>query len=486
MRRTRGHGRSGLPRAFQRLSSRGRALTLGALIFGVLALALFGHYTGTGRPGTVTIRVITESAVATWRLQQSVGWQPLEPNNDAAQARLRTYAPGSIRFMIGGDKGGDPVDAGGHWDFRKLDQLVTQMKDASAGRASPMLSYWKPTNFNGCDRSDAGFSRWGDVLASMVKYYNSGWLNVGEQRLTNPAGTANRIDYWEIWNEPDLEGDDCALTVSQYVEMFNIVAPMMKAIDPTVKLAGPALAETLDGRWLQPLMQGPNKPDIISWHAYGGSNRDTDAALFDAIDNQIVINVQQCKRYAMGIPIWVTEANSDYSWTDDPAGRPWGSLGTAWNAELFRRLGLDGVTAINAYNWKESKQFALIYPPSKATPLLPYWRATLLQRYFPVGSTVLQTTTSMAKGVEALAVRKPNGRISVLIINRRTTGGTDGKGVPTKVTVRIEGSPVRAVTNQELDAAIDPANEPGMIDLPASAPKLSLPGFGVALLDVET
>ena len=45
-------------------------------------------------------------------------------------------------------------------------------------------------------------------MARLVSYYNTGTMTTEQGAvINNPAGTSNRITYWELWNEPDLNNE---------------------------------------------------------------------------------------------------------------------------------------------------------------------------------------------------------------------------------------------------------------------------------------
>src|SRR5205085_11516436 len=94
---------------------------------------------------------------------------------------------------------------------------------------------------------DRSFGEFADYMAMLVAYYNTGSFVVEDGRtIINPAGVANRITYWELWNEPDLPPIACLpkgapnISASQYVAMWNATVPKLLAVDPSIKLIGPA------------------------------------------------------------------------------------------------------------------------------------------------------------------------------------------------------------------------------------------------------
>ena len=114
-------------------------------------------------------------------------------------------------------------------------------------------------------------------MARLVSYYNLGHMTTETGTvINNPAGTSNRIDYWEPWNEPDLSNETpcvpdtgVALTPDEFLTMWNAVVPAMLAVDPTLKFVGPATAggpvrlEARSGNeYVDTLMQGGDRAAV--------------------------------------------------------------------------------------------------------------------------------------------------------------------------------------------------------------------------------
>ena len=138
------------------------------------------------------------------------------------------------------------------------------------------------------------YKQFAAYMARLVSYYNKGSMTTETgQVITNPAGTNNRITYWEIGNEPDLSIEtpchpadwSAALTPKAYLTMWNAVVPQMRAVDPAIKLVGPTggvnTGYTPD--YIPTLMASSiYKPDVVSFHGYGGwDNPQGDLEIFD-------------------------------------------------------------------------------------------------------------------------------------------------------------------------------------------------------------
>jgi hypothetical protein len=81
------------------------------------------------------------------------------------------------------------------------------------------------------------------------------------------------MEYWEIWNEPDLDPDDSLNkrtwggTKAEFFEFYHIVATHLKTCFPHLKIGGPAIAGKL--AWAEDFLAQLKAPlDFFSWHVY--------------------------------------------------------------------------------------------------------------------------------------------------------------------------------------------------------------------------
>lgn len=115
------------------------------------------------------------------------------------------------------------------------------------------------------------FKKWAQICEHIIAHYTEGWAN----------GFNYNIEYWEIWNEPDLDPEDStdkrcwSGTEADYARLYEISAKYLKARFPHLKIGGPALAWNED--WLMRFFAriDPKTPlDFISWHWYGTEPRE--------------------------------------------------------------------------------------------------------------------------------------------------------------------------------------------------------------------
>lgn len=113
------------------------------------------------------------------------------------------------------------------------------------------------------------FEKWAVICEHIIKHYNYGWAN----------GFHYELEYWEIWNEPDLDADlsdnkrTWGGTKAQFFDLYEIASKHLKKCFPELKIGGPALAGDLDwGKDFLIEMKKRGAPlDFFSWHCYAST-----------------------------------------------------------------------------------------------------------------------------------------------------------------------------------------------------------------------
>jgi len=114
------------------------------------------------------------------------------------------------------------------------------------------------------------FKKWAVICEHVIRHYTEGWAN----------GFHYRIQYWEIWNEPDLSSNPSepkrtwSGTPEEFYEFYSVVATYLKEKFPHLKIGGPAVAH-YDEVWLNGFFNRLTRDeklvplDFFSWHCYG-------------------------------------------------------------------------------------------------------------------------------------------------------------------------------------------------------------------------
>ena len=485
---------------------------------------------------------VSNTAMGTMQTQLStniVTWGSDFSQIPNGQASLNALQLPLVRLHVGDDGGpAMPEINQGSWDMTTLNTMVN---DVFASGQRPMMNikfapdwmwtcYPNSVGVNGTSGqgtvTDQTFQTFAQYMARLASYYNKGSLTEGNGTvLTNPAGTSHKITYWELWNEPDLSDEtpchpanwDAALTPAQYLTMWNAVTAAMSAVDPTIKFIGPADAGgqfdsglTSDA-YIDNIMQSPIKPYAISFHGYGYWAQEPDKYYFDGdgslggggITDMVNIARNIRAKYPT-MPIWLTEVNVDADWFAQ--GENDDELSLAWWGAMVQQLVPYGIGMIDQFDYTGANVFGLIDGEGVVTngntanaagkPMLPYYILQQFDKAFPQGSTILSSSSTQA-GILSLAVKKPDGNISVMIVNRRLPSNTVQSscgtgGVASTVTVDLSALNPSAITLTQLDKrnvdcstwyGIAPTTQALGTGQPVT---ISFPGYGIAILNVVT
>ncbi|MFF5204529.1 hypothetical protein [Streptosporangium sp. NPDC000396] len=281
--------------------------------------------------------------------------------------------------------------------------------------------------------------------ANIVKHFNTG-------------PTPNRVARWIIGNEPS--------DIAAYAGKFNAAYDAMKAVDPTIKIGGPALAWP-DMQSVRTFLKASGtRADFVDFHKYGmgGEKLVCDSQLLnetvqwenDVNQVRTIINEEVPAR-ASKIDIQVGEINSSWSVVDNPPElAQCGNIGTEpfqyrnaaiwWSASVWGHLLKAGAKGF-VYGDKNGALGLLYDQPNDERPAYARNGAGLNERmpiYQGVGFFTGQKDTSLARfgsslvraqttlpGVEVYASANPK---VVVLVNKSTTPSTAVVGVGSGVT----------------------------------------------------
>ena len=117
-----------------------------------------------------------------------------------------------------------------------------------------------------------GLTAWGNFIAALVARYNA---PAGAWRVANP-GLGKGLQYLEIWNEPNFDGQGFFWgTAAQMVDMSYVALTSAKAVDPAITILSPSFFTSTA---LQSFLStsgavntgktGKDGCDAIAWHIY--------------------------------------------------------------------------------------------------------------------------------------------------------------------------------------------------------------------------
>ncbi len=156
----------------------------------------------------------------------------------------------------------DPEDPASY-DFDLTDEYIKVTEYAGTKtfyRLGTKIEHWSK-KYNTLPPAD--FKKWAVICEHIIRHYTEGWAN----------GFYYDIEYWEIWNEPDLDSDDSTHkhnwggTEKEFFEFYDVAATHLKKCFPKLKIGGPASASNYG--WIERFLEQLKAPlDFFSWHVY--------------------------------------------------------------------------------------------------------------------------------------------------------------------------------------------------------------------------
>ncbi len=166
-------------------------------------------------------------------------------------------SPGDIPQIYGDTDVGDVTDPA-NYDFSLIDPLIAEVAN---GGFNVFYRLGRSYGYSALD-PDTDPTRWADVAAHIIMHFNEGWDN----------GYYFDIQYWEIFNEPDL-AHFWSGTPDQWFAFFRTVFVTLKDYFPGLKIGGCSFAG-IDWRiaFCEYCAANNLDPDFVSWHIYNSTN----------------------------------------------------------------------------------------------------------------------------------------------------------------------------------------------------------------------
>lgn len=144
-----------------------------------------------------------------------------------------------------------------NYDFSQTDRYLSAINSIEAKIIYRLGYSWEEPPVHNVPPED--YEKWASICVHIIKHYNDDWAD----------GCHYNLQYWEIWNEPDIS-QFWTGTAEGYYRLYEIAAKTIKDYDPSLKVGGPALAwniSFLEG-FLEYCKDRDVPLDFVSWHIY--------------------------------------------------------------------------------------------------------------------------------------------------------------------------------------------------------------------------
>ena len=156
------------------------------------------------------------------------------------------------------------------YDFTLTDALLSNIRAAGTEvfyRLGQSIEKWSK-KYGVIPPKD--YKKWAKICEHIIRHYNEGWAD----------GYHWDIQYWEIWNEPDLGFKDGRWknnmsptwngSDEDFFRFYEIAANHLNKCFPDLKIGGPALCENNDWaeNFLKYMSEHNVKMDFFSYHLY--------------------------------------------------------------------------------------------------------------------------------------------------------------------------------------------------------------------------
>lgn len=352
-----------------------------------------------------------------------------------------------------------PRDGKTSWDFSLIDPLTIDFLEATNGHPVMLnfstIPHWMfkteyPVYYaknpdeevwsypQGTELRDASLKELGDYYARLVSWYTKGGF-IDEYGRHHQSGHKYKIDYWEVFNEPEFEHQ---MTPEQYTTRYDAVVGAIRRVAPDMKFVGISLAyPAKQPRFFEYFLDSKNhKPgiplDMISYHFYAQPTSDQTPdihpyTIFEQADKFIdVVRYIESIRLRLS-PKTRTTINEVGSILPDDINQgqkgmiyrteAYWNLSGAMFAYLFVQLaqmGIDilGESQLVGFPGQFPSVTMLDWQTGK--PNARYWVLKLLKENFAPPAKMIETNINIPS-IHAQAFVTASGERKILLINKR-------------------------------------------------------------------
>ena len=276
--------------------------------------------------------------------------------------------------------------------------------------------------------------KWARICEHIIRHMNEGWAD----------GTHAGIEYWEIWNEPDLHPQCWDGPSEAFYELYDITARHLKACFPHLKIGGPAVTSAGNAGFLVPffeyLTRDKNNPapmDFFSFHIYTTTP--------DHIAAQPVIARELLDRFGYhDTETILNEWNYVRAWSQEGLHYSYAVIpslkGSAFVSSTMLACQNTPLDHLMYYDAAMQAAWNGLFDPMTYAPRKPYWALYAFSRLYLLGTEV-SCTADDASVYSAAAISEDRNRAAVVFTHYRDLESIDGSGCEEETqTVRVDWS----------------------------------------------
>ncbi len=331
------------------------------------------------------------------------------------------------------------------YDFTLTDKLLKEIQASGTKvfyRLGQSIEHW-PKKYDVMPPAD--FRKWARICEHIVLHYNYGWAD----------GFNMGIEYWEIWNEPDLghragrhlrndsptwNGSD-----TDFFRFYETAYRHLKKCFPELKFGGPALCE--DNEWAERFLEYMSSKrvglDFFSYHLYAGTA--------GAFQKKNALMKELLDRYGYGdVEMILDEWNYLSNWTDEfvyTLETVQSHKGAAFTAAVMSVCQDGPADMLMYYDARPGTGFNGLFAFSTSKPLPAYYAMYSWKKLLALGTQVRSTAGGL-EDIYVTAAKGEDGRNAALI-----TYYTDDRDpvAPVRVTVDFRGCRIREAVGHITD-----------------------------------
>ena len=331
------------------------------------------------------------------------------------------------------------------YDFTLTDKLINDIYSSGTKvfyRLGQSIEHWRKKY--GAN-PPADFKKWARICEHIIRHYNEGWAN----------GHHYNIEYWEIWNEPDIdtakpgyvrEKSQCWTgTEEEFFRFFETASNHLNKCFPNLKIGGPALASNLDwaDRFLAYISKKKVELDFFSYHRYFGK-------MEKGIRMTNGVKALLDKYGYSNVEMIFNEWNYLANWTDEfvhTIETINSYKGGAYAAAVMSNFQDSPVHMMMYYDARPGTSFNGLFDLYTAQPRHAYYALYSWKKLRELGTQVKANVGGL-KDFYATAAKGENGKLALLL-----TYYTDDRNVvaPKQVTIEFKNFEAKEAISHVLD-----------------------------------